>query len=101
MSPTQPSATGSKNNPDDLSVRPKEKAPSSESAHKPSTTGNDANTDTATGKTVSGIIAWGFTSGKPYLASPRLDDPKSSSVITSYLPSMMGGKQSTNGSGQG
>ena len=38
------------------------------------------------------LTAWGSTSGKPCLFSPRLDDPKSSSVVTTYFSSNAIGK---------
>lgn len=31
------------------------------------------------------ITSWGSTSGKLYLSSPRLDDPKTTSTVTHYF----------------
>lgn len=94
MSSSQQASTTSKNDSEKATVGSEEKAHASALPEKPSSAGNVAGA--GAGTAVSGFTAWGSTSGKPYLASPRLNEPKSSSVITSYFNSMMGGKQPTN-----
>lgn len=55
------------------------------------------------------ITSWGSTSGKLYLSSPRLDDPKSKSAVTDYFcgaqgnskQDQEGGDAKQNGTGGG
>lgn len=96
---SQPASTTAKGDSENPPSIPQPDINPSNTTEKTTCSDNDASTSTT--KTTTGITAWGSTTGKPYLSSPRLDDPKSSSVVTSFFSSMASGKGPASGSGLG
>ena len=75
--------------------KPDQSASSANPQEEPSKSDQSTNT---TSKTTAFTNAWGSTSGKPFLSSPRLDDPKSSSIIRSYFNPNPSKKETASGS---